>query len=200
MHEWEPEEEDERPIFTAKVGSDGGLRGDWMDTAEYIADTEGKIALWWRNPATRGSPVRDGQDHLEPAFVLLGSRESLAFIGETVSGITEHGDPFAAWARHVGGDPEELRRFDDAYLGRWESTEAFVGQLLDEVGPVITEGADGDHQLRVLTNAVELAEELQRRGDICAIKNPEGGVWIFKGARDQSERPQTHKQQGGDHA
>ena len=117
---------DELPIYTAKVGSDGGLRGDWMDTAEHIADTEGRIALWWRNPASRGSPLRDGQDHLEPAFMLLGSRESSAFIGEAISGITKHGHAFAAWARHVGGDPEKLRRFDDAYLGRFESTEAFV--------------------------------------------------------------------------
>jgi hypothetical protein len=202
MHERRLKEDDEEilPALTARVCDDGGLPGDWMETAENIADAEERIALRWRNPMSRSFPVRDGRDHLEPGFVLLGSRKSLAFIGETVSGITEHGEVFAAWARHVRGDPKELQRFADAYLGRWESVEAFIGQVLDELPPVITAGADGDHQLGVLTNAVELADELQRRGDICAIDNPEGGVWIFRGARDQSKRPQARKQKGGEHA
>ena len=30
-------------------------------------------------------------------------------------------------------------------------------------------------------DAEELAQELQQRGDISVIANPEGGVWIFRG-------------------
>lgn len=194
MYEGEPNEDNEElpPIFTAKVGDDGGLRGDWMDTAEYIADTEEKIALWWRHPASRGTPVRDGQDHLDPGFVLLGNRESLAFIGETASGITEHGQAFVAWARHVGGDPEELRRFQDAYLGRWETAEQFVSEVLAELGPILAEGPEADQQMRVLNDVAELAQELQRRGDIWTAPTPDGGVWVFRPPQDQSPQDQPN--------
>jgi len=66
MYEGEPDQDDDRPpVFMARISEvdDVGLRGTWMDAAEYIADAEESIGLWLRHPLSRGSPVRDGDDH-----------------------------------------------------------------------------------------------------------------------------------------
>jgi hypothetical protein len=182
MYEAEPNQnnKDWPAAIFAKVGDDGGLLGDWLDTADSIAANERNLVRWWFHPSSNRSFMHDGRDHHKPDLVLFGNRESLSFIGETASGIAEHGQAFAAWARLVGHDPEQLIRFEEAFLGGWPSAEEFVSEVLDELGPVVTEGTGGDHQVRILTGTSELAEELQRRGDIYTIENPEGGVWVFR--------------------
>jgi hypothetical protein len=181
MHEAEPNDNDENwpeAIF-AKVGDDGGLFGEWLDAAEGIAHSEQGLGRWWFHPSSSRSYLHDGDDHHKPDLIIFGSHEALALIGEIAAGITEHGLVFAAWARLVGPDPERLRRFEQSFLGTWRSPEQFVSEVLSDVGPVVAE--DGpNRQLRVLTDPADLAEELQRRGDITALENPSGGVWIFR--------------------
>jgi hypothetical protein len=181
MYEAEPEDDDEdwpSAIF-ARVGDDGGLLGDWLDTAESLARNEQGLGRWWFHPSSSRSFMHDGGDHHKPDLVIFGSREALAFIGDIAAGIAEHGPAFAAWARLVGLDRERLSQFEESFLGTWQSPEQLVSEVLSELGPVVAEGR-ADQQLRVLTDPADLAEELQRRGDITALENPHGGVWIFR--------------------
>lgn len=181
MHETEPDddEEDWPEVVFAKVGDDGALLGDWLDTAEAVARNEKRLGLWWFHPSSSRSFMHDGGDHQTPNFLIVGDREALAFIGETAAGIAEHGPAFAAWARLVGPDPTRLSQFEESFLGTWRSPEQFVAEVLSELGMVVAEGG-ADQQLRALADPCELAEEMQRRGDITAVENPQGGVWIFR--------------------
>ena len=184
MYEGDPDEDDEEqpPIYIAEVGDDGGLRGAWMDTAEYIADTEESLALWLQHPVSLGSEVRDGHDHAEPGFLYLGDRDALAFIAEMVSGIVECGQAFAAWARHADSGSDAVGRFKQSFLGRWESVDQFVEQLLKDLGasegddPSVPEGSHSEPS----HDPAMVAQALQQRGAIRVIPNPNGGVWVFR--------------------
>jgi hypothetical protein len=185
MYEGEPDEDDESqpPIFIAEVGDDGGLRGEWMDAAEYIAETEKRIALWFHNPVSRSSPVRDGGDHCQPGFLYVGERKSLAFIAEMAAGIIKHGQAFAFWVREMGNGPDALEHFEKVFLGQWESAEQFAQHILDDRGCTEESEHRDREDLRQdpQMDAQTWARDLQRRGEINVIPNPQGGVWVFRG-------------------
>jgi hypothetical protein len=201
MHEesFDSAQDDDRPIYVANDRRDGGLRDDWKFVAEVIAHIEGGIALSRLRRQYAGID-RSGEDELEPGFVMVGRRRALGAIAETTAGIIEHGQAFAVWADLVGDDPEALRRFDEAFLGSWDSAADFADQLIAELGPLSADASAEDQQFRTLVLASELADELQRRGVICAIPNQRGGVWVFRPSCDRWKQPDADAQEGGDHA
>ena len=69
----------------------------------------------------------------------------------------------------------------DAFLGSWESAEQFAAQMLEYLRPP-TQMEQSAEEVRpdLHGDADELAHELQRRGDISVVANPEGGVWVFR--------------------
>ena len=72
-------------------------------------------------------------DGFGDAASLLGEYPSLETISKVARGILENGQAFAAWAAYVGPERhEELDRFEDQYLGEWESIEAYAEDLLEE--------------------------------------------------------------------
>ena len=123
---------------------------------------------------------------------MVGKRKSLGAIAEATTGIIEHGQAFVAWADLVGDDPEALRRFDAAFLGSWDSAAEFAEQVMGELGPLSADASEEDQQFHMLLLASELAEELQRRGVICAIPNLRGecgssdGLWATTTSRIRS--------------
>ena len=186
MHEGEPDNEDEqRPVFTARASEvdDVGLRGTWMDAAEYIVHAEKNIGLWLRHPLPYDAPGRDGHDHSEPGFLYLGDNESLAFIAEMAAGILKHGPAVGFWVREMGGKPDALNEFEKVFLGRWESAEDFAQHALSDLAAVEdAERRDGEESCEDLpADAKSWARDLQRRGEIRVVPSPHGGVWIFRG-------------------
>ena len=186
MYEGEPDQDDDRPpVFMARISDvdDVGLRGTWMDAAEYIAHAEESIGLWLRHPLSRGSPVRDGDDHREPGFLYLGDNESLAFIAEMAAGIVKHGPAFSFWVREMGNSPDALEEFEKVFLGQWKSAAEFTQHVLDErTCAEESERRDGEESRQDLEmDAKTWAQDLQRRGEIRVVPSPQGGVWIFRG-------------------
>ena len=186
MHERELDRDDEKAlVFSARRSEvdDIGLRGAWMDAAECIANAEESFALWLRSPLSRGSPQRDGDDHAEPGFLYLGDKESLRFIAEMAAGIAKHGRAFCFWVREMGNSPEALEQFEKVFLGEWKSAAEFTQHLLDaRDSSEESEPDDGEESREDLDlDAASWAQDLQRRGEIKVIRNPEGGVWIFRG-------------------
>lgn len=187
MHEGKPDDDQEGPgpIYNARTSqrSDGGLRGEWLDAAEHIAEVEGSIALWLAHPRSRTSPVRDGRDHLEPAFLYLGDRTSPAFIAETAAGITKHGEAFSFWAREMASGRAALEAFEKVFLGHWPSATEFAQHVIDEQRGDEDSGHRDDEEPRedAEMDAESWARDLQRRGEISVVPNPTGGVWIFRG-------------------
>ncbi len=185
MHEREPDDEDEQaPVYTARTSEvdDVGLRGAWMDAAEYIAHAEKSIGLWLRHPMSNGAAVRDGSDHTEPGFLYLGDNESLAFIAEMAAGILKHGPAFAFWVREMGGRPDAPGEFEKVFLGQWKSARDFAQHVLDDQAAEDSDRRDGEESHEdPPADAGSWAQDLQRRGEIRVVPNPQGGVWVFRG-------------------
>jgi hypothetical protein len=186
MHERRPNRDAERlPIYVAesREPDERELRNAWADAAQFIAETERYIGAGLARDSLNGEESR-GRDERTPGFLYVGERASLAFIAAVAAGIIEHGQAFVAWARQTDGSPDTLSRFKDAFLGSWESAEDFAGQMLaylhraDETELHTT----GESRPDLADKAEQLAQELQQRGDISVIANPEGGVWIFRGS------------------
>ena len=198
MNERQPDNEQrEVPTVTAQVADDGDVRGDWLETAEYIADVESRLGASWQWEAVDGRGRPPDDDSSWPGFVLVGRRAYIDFVAAVASGIIEHGPAFAAWAQHVT-DARDLHHFDDAYLGRWESVEHFALAVLTEVGPQLVDEPGEDGQLRVVSNPRELAELLQRRGDVSVADDPEGGVFVFQDFRRGDDQASPASEGGGD--
>ncbi len=200
MHEgsFDSAEEDDRPIYVANDRKDGGLRDDWREVAEVIANIEGSIAIRRLHRRRVGLDLPNG-DELQPGFVMVGRRKSLSAIAEATTGIIEHGQAFVAWSELVGDDPEALRRFDEGFLGSWDSAAKFAEQVMGELGPLSAGASEEDQQVHMLLLASELAEEMQRRGVICAVPNQRGGVWVFRPPQGDSPQADGEPAEGGGH-
>jgi hypothetical protein len=195
MHERESDKECESvPALPPTIADDGDLRRDWVETAEYIADVESRIGDHWQWQATEGhGPPED--DSSRPGFVIVGRRAYIDFVATVASGITEHGQAFAAWAQLVK-DSTELRHFEEAYLGRYESVEHFALAVLAELGPQLLDEPSENGQLRVVSNPRELAALLLQRGDIRVVSYLESGVFVFRNT-DFSDDERAGATEGG---
>jgi hypothetical protein len=185
MHEREEhEDDDERPVFMAGFSEfdDAGLRRAWMDAGECIAAAEKRIALWLRQPLSCSSSLRSG-DHIEPGFIYLGERESLAFIAAMAAGILRYGPAFSFWVRKMGQRPEAPEEFEKVFLGHWQSAAEFAQHVLDQRdGSDEPERRDEEEpREEAEIDATIWAQDLQRRGEINVVPSPEGGVWVFRG-------------------
>ena len=151
MYEGEPDEDDEerRAIFMANVGDDGGLRGEWMDTAEYIADTEENIALWWRHlrhAARQCGMVRTISNPASCSWAIenrwRSSPRRPAASPSTDKPSSLGRDTSAATRRRCDG----FKMLTSA-AGRVPSSSS--SEVLAELGPTLAEGPGGDQQTRV---------------------------------------------------
>jgi len=187
MHEREPDRDDEKfvPVYMASISEtdDVGLRGSRMDAAEYIAAMEERIARRLSVPKSDKRSWRDGHDHTEPGFLYVGDREALRFIADMAAGIARHGQAFAFWVREMGGRPEALDEFEKVFLGQWESAEDFAQYVLDDHATAEdSERRESDEPREDLpADAKSWAHDLERRGEINVVPNPQGGVWVFRG-------------------
>jgi hypothetical protein len=168
------------PVFAASTGEadDVGLRGAWIAAAQQIAGAEQEIATWL---VLRRSVGQQPADELRPGFLYLGKGEALAFIAALVVGILTYGEAYTYWVQSSGGDPRAQAEFEKVFLGRWPSTERFTQHLLDQRARD-DDAADSDESKdEWALDAASWAADLQRRGEIRVVDDPEGGVWIFRG-------------------
>lgn len=113
----------------------GRLHGAWLDATEepeaLAAEVEAMLAI----SPTPGAEEWAIHDHEGFGPLHLGEYEPLERVSALGQAIAEHGLAFARWVAYRGGfEPEEQRRFEDAFLGAWRSTEDFAEHLLDDLG------------------------------------------------------------------
>lgn len=166
----------------------GILHGAWIDAAAEPYELQASItAMLEQSPTTLryGDPAEEWAIHDYDNFgsVRLGEYEPVEHVAAVARGIAEHGQAFAAWVASADGDPDAPEQFLDAYLGQWDSVEAYAEQLLDDFGLDHAIDTTVPESLRpyVTVDIEALAHDLQLGGDITVVENPEGGVWMFDG-------------------
>lgn len=174
-------------IYVASLSdyNDGRLHGTWLSAdADPDELAEGIHAMLARSP-TPGAEEWACHDADGFGPLHLGEYEDLATISKLGQGIAEHGPAYAHWAAICGThDPDELDRFDDAYLGQWNSVEAYAEELLDGLGiEDLLEREVPEHLQAYVTVDVDgFARDLEYSGDITASEG-DHGVYLFDNLR-----------------
>ncbi|MGB4966731.1 MAG: antirestriction protein ArdA, partial [Candidatus Saccharimonadales bacterium] len=96
----------------------------------------------------------------------------------------QHGPAFAAWAELHDADPDMLAAFEDAYLGEYDSPEAWAELLMEESGSReaierLAQEQVGDLARYVRLDSGQWAQDAWLSGDITVMHKDGGGVWIF---------------------
>jgi antirestriction protein len=114
----------------------GRLHGVWIDAAQPIEDVQREVD---RMLATSPEPVAEewaihDYDNFGPLG--LGEYENLAEIATIARGIAEHGTAFACWAAILDRSDwsEQLGRFADAFVGRFDDYAAFAMDYVESTG------------------------------------------------------------------
>lgn len=174
-------------IYAASLSdyNGGRLHGAWIraDTdPDTLAD---HVAAMLAQSPTPGAEEWAIHDYEGFGPLRLGEYEDLATVSQIGQGIAEHGLAFAHWAAICGtSDRGELARFEDVYLGHWDSVEAYAEELLDDLGidELIGRAVPGHLQAYVKVDVEGFARDLQYSGDITA-SDGDGDVYLFDQVR-----------------
>lgn len=170
-------------IYAASLSdyNDGRLYGAWLSADADPDDLAAGISAMLERSPTPGAEEWAIHDYEGFGPLRLGEYEDLATISQIGQGIAEHGPAFAHWAAICGtSDQEELARFDDVYLGQWESVGAYAEELLEDLGiDDLIERSVPEHLQAYVTVDVEgFARDLEYSGDITASEG-DNGVYLF---------------------
>jgi antirestriction protein len=112
----------------------GRLHGAWIEAAQDPEDLGLEIKTMLELSPEPGAEEWAIHDHDEFGPARLSEYESLATVSAIATGLEQHGAPFGHWANLVGNSVEDLERFEEAYLGCYESIEAYGQQVADDLG------------------------------------------------------------------
>lgn len=154
----------------------GRLHGAWLEAAQSVEELEAGIGQMLAASAEPGAEEWAIHDSEGFNGLHIDEHEGLGFVARLGQGIAEHGLAFAHWAQLVS-EPEELDRFEEAYLGRFESTAAYVEELAAETGinECLEQLAVPESLRPYVTFDVEgYARDLELSGDIATVASEEG--------------------------
>ena len=157
----------------------GRLHGVWLDATRDPEELQAAIRFMLRTGYDVTAEEWGIFDYDDFCGLSLGEYESLEVVSRVANGIAEHGEAFARWVEYVGEYSEEaLTRFEDHYLGRFDSTEAYVEQVLEE-----TEAYSFEEYVPVwLRPYVKIDVELLARDmeiELYVAGGREEGVYVF---------------------
>jgi antirestriction protein len=172
-------------IYVASLSdyNNGWLHGEWIDADQAPGALLEAISEMLARSRTPGAEEWAVHDYEGFGQVALSEYESIETISRLAQGIAEHGEAFAAWASVAGTAEEELERFEDSYLGEWESLADYAESFIDDLGL--------DQQLErvvpaslapyVSVDYEALGRDLELGGDIISVDKREGsGVFLFQ--------------------
>ncbi|MGW0019944.1 antirestriction protein ArdA [Rhodococcus sp. NPDC003382] len=109
--------------------------------------------------------------------------DSLELVSRIARGIAAHGLAFAAWADIQDGDETALDRFEAAYLGHYESEQAYAEQLIDDLGyqQLLDNSVPDSLRPYARIDTEALARDMQLDGDLHFYPADDGGIWVFDG-------------------
>ena len=159
----------------------GVLFGSWIDATAELEGIETAISAMLTASPTPGAEEWAIFDTEGFGPLAIDEYESLATVHRLARGINEHGLAFAHFAALIGTrDPDELDRFEDAYMGRYDSVEDYAEGVLDDLGYVeIVERSLPDSMAPYIHLDIEgFARDLELSGSIATAHDTEG-TYVF---------------------
>lgn len=170
-------------IYVASLAdyNNGILHGAWIDAArepeEIQADIDAMLAKSLE-PEAEEFVIFD-YDHF--GLCRINEHDPIDVVARVARGIKEHGNAFAAWVDVYEKDPGSWDDFSEAYLGHYNSVQDYADRLADELG--YAEQLDKvpeSLQPYIRFDCEALARDMELSGDIYTVRDPAGGVWIFR--------------------
>ena len=98
-------------------------------------------------------------------------------------GVAEYGEPFALWADDVGKDyaADQTERFDEVYIGHYESEVAFAEEMWQDSGyqDALDRAIPEPLRYYVEFDAEFYARDLRLGGDVTYLPASNGGVYVY---------------------
>ncbi len=165
----------------------GILHGDWIDatqTDDAIREQVTSILAASPTMTETGDPSEEWGifDHDDFGGYKVQEYDWLEDVARIARGIRDHGPAFAAWADLHDGAQDMLDQFDEAYLGEYESPEAWAETVMDDLGiqERLEHELHGDMARYVRIDTGAWVQDAWLSGDIAIVHKAGGGVWIFQ--------------------
>jgi antirestriction protein len=167
--------------------NNGILHGEWLDAARDVDEIQADIqTMLDRSPtaAQTGLSAEEWGIFDNDGFgrLRVDEHEDLEIVSRIAKGVAEHGLAYAAYADVVDADRDAMGGFEDDYLGHYDSVEAYVEELVDDVGyeRMLDEAVPESFRPYVRIDVDQLAHDMEIGGDIHVLPADGGGVWIFR--------------------
>jgi len=162
----------------------GHLHGAWVEADQEPDDIWAGV-----NEVLRTSRIAQAEewavfDYEGFGALKLSEYESVERISRLGRGIAEHGEPFAAFAAFLGDSEDDLlQRFEDSYLGHWESLRAYAEDYMQNCGidDLLDEHVPESLRPYVTVDAEALARDMEFEGALLSVEDREGGgVFLYQ--------------------
>lgn len=165
--------------------NEGTLHGRWIDAARDPGEIQADIdQILQTSPVAKRHGVPSEEwgvfDHEGFGSLQVSEQASLDYLSELARGIVEHGPAYAAFAAmHDGG--ELVQDFDGSYLGHYDSMEAYVEEVIDDLGyeEALDQAIPAGLRPYVRIDVGALARDVQLGGDLYVERADDQGVWLF---------------------
>jgi antirestriction protein len=161
--------------------NDGRLVGRWMaadrEADEVLTEVEGML----RTDAEPGAEEWAIFDYEGFGPLRLGEHESIELVTRIARGIGEYGPALAHLASLVmPTEPGDLDRFEDVYVGHYESIEDYATQLLDDLGylKAFDDSVPPFLEPYARLDLEAFASDMEASGQFLTSRG-DGGVYIF---------------------
>lgn len=172
-------------IYVASLAdyNNGHLHGVWLDADRDAEDVRADIRAMLAT-----SPEPNAEEFAIHDFEGFGEariyeHDSIDLVTRIARGIAENGLAFAAWASVQEGNEAALDQFRAAYLGHYDSMQAYADQLIEELGyqRLLDEAVPESLRPYARIDTEALARDMHLEGDLHFMPADDGGVWLFDG-------------------
>ena len=160
--------------------NNGILHGKWIDATLGTPEIHRRIQAMLAASPEPGAEEWAIHDYENFGPLRLGEYETIEHVAAIAEHIQKHGEAFAAWLDFTNFDQTEWHYFDDAYLGEYDSLEAYIDHLIDDLGyeQLLDERIPESIRPYVQLDREQMAIDLEADGSIFTVDNGES-VYIF---------------------
>jgi len=172
-------------IYVASLAdyNNGRLHGTWLDATRQPDELYADISRMLHASHEPHAEEFAIHDHEHFGDAPIDEYDGIDHVARIARGIAEHGLAFGAWASVQDGNPEALDQFSEAYLGHYDSLQAYAEQLIDDLGyqQLLDESVPESLQPYARIDAEALARDMHLEGDLTVMPAEDGGIWLFDG-------------------
>lgn len=156
--------------------NNGILYGAWIDADQTADELHEAVQAMLAASPEPGAEEWAIHDYEGFGSLRLGEYESLERVASIASGISEHGEAFTAWLSYDSErDPADLKAFEDAYRGEWDSLRAYAEDYAESTG--MYDAAEKSESPYVVVDIDALMHDLDI--ELYCVPSGHGTVYIF---------------------